>query len=421
MWNAQQVADWNAAADSERSLCVAWLLNPGEAARQNIRVTVHGDHITDVTPVADDQRAEILPVALLPRLLNAHTHLEFSTLSQPLAPSTPFTDWIQSVIRHRRQHAGESADGTAAGLAESFRNGTAFVGEITTAATTEAYRDARVNVLSFRELIGLLPEHIDAQLAAAARHLSDSTTSSIRRGLSPHAPYSVHPELFAATVDLARHYDVPVAMHLAETRDELLLLDCGSGPFVEFLTSLNLWRPNVLRPNSAPLHYLQKLAEVPGSLAIHGNYFNDAELTFLTRNPQVATVYCPRTHNYFGHSPHPWLRLLKEGATVVIGTDSRASNPDLSVWKELQFLARMPNTLPWPQLLELATTKAAHVFGRQPQRLRPGQSADGLLVLCRCDSASGLDSTLSAEDSQAGAVLCSGRITPTTQCPGAAG
>ena len=85
--------------------------------------------------------------------------------------------------------------------------------------------------------------------------------------------------------------------------------------------------------------FLEQLARVPRALAIHGNYFSEDDIRFLSGHPNVATVYCPRTHACFGHTKHPIQRLLAAGARVVLGTDGRASNPDLSIWKELQFVA----------------------------------------------------------------------------------
>ncbi|MEZ6059412.1 MAG: amidohydrolase family protein [Planctomycetaceae bacterium] len=407
------ISDWNAAADRERSLCVAWLMNPGDPPRQNVRLTVCGTLVSETTGVADDEQSDVIPCVLIPRLMNAHTHLEFSDLRKPLQPAEPFTDWIRAVIHYRRDHAPDGVSGIRRGLGECARNGTSFVGEITTTAESEAayHSEAGVDVLSFRELIGFLPEQIDSQLAAASAHLAKDAEPGISRGLSPHAPYSVHPDLFAAAVELAALHDVPVAMHLAETRDELQLLQNGTGRFVDFLRELGIWRPDVIAADSAPLRYLEKLSHLRASLVVHGNHLSDNELRFLCRNPHVATVYCPRTHGYFGHTLHPWKKLVAGGATVLIGTDSRASNPDLSLWKELQHLARLPDTLPWPRLLQLATTVPSAALQRNHQPLRAGNPADGVLIACEADSEGQLNSALAEPSSQPIAVLCHGTLT----------
>jgi cytosine/adenosine deaminase-related metal-dependent hydrolase len=97
-------------------------------------------------------------------------------------------------------------------------------------------------------------------------------------------------------------------------------------------------------------------------LAVHGNYFTDEEIAFLSRHQNITTVYCPRTHHFFGHTPHPFRKLLNAGCRVILGTDSRASNPDLSIWRELQHVARLAPELSPEQLLAMMTTHAAEAM-----------------------------------------------------------
>src|SRR5262249_53744812 len=92
--------------------------------------------------------------------------------------------------------------------------------------------------------------------------------------------------------------------------------------------------------------------------------------------------YCPRTHAFFGHSPHPFRRLLEQGVRVALGTDSLASNPDLDLLAEARFLRRLHPDLPGELLLRLATLSGAEALGWEDQTggLEPGKSAD-LVVL----------------------------------------
>ena len=145
-------------------------------------------------------------------------------------------------------------------------------------------------------------------------------------------------------------------MHLAETEAELELLAEGTGEFRELLEEFGLWREGLFGGGKRPMQYLETLAEAPAPLIVHGNYLDDAELRFLAARPHMTLIYCPRTHAAFGHREHPWRRLLELGGSVAIGTDSRASNPDLSVFAELQFLAERHPDVSHLKLLELATT-----------------------------------------------------------------
>jgi cytosine/adenosine deaminase-related metal-dependent hydrolase len=210
-----------------------------------------------------------------------------------------------------------------------------------------------------------------------SRERGEPIASAVERGLSPHAPYSVHPELFARLIDLAKAHSAPVAMHLAETRAELELLAQGRGEFVEMLTAFGVWRDGLIPRGSRPMDYLKRLAEVARALVVHGNYLDEDELEFVAIHPQMTVVYCPRTHAFFGHAPHPWRRLLDRGASVALGTDSRASNPDLSLWNELTFLREeFPDAAP-RVLLELGTIRGARALGLDGEfgTIAPGKSA----------------------------------------------
>jgi cytosine/adenosine deaminase-related metal-dependent hydrolase len=331
------------------------------------RITAVGENITDSPP---EQLGE---VALLPALINAHTHLEFSDLTAPLGEANmPFAKWIGRVIDYRRQRSGNEAAAKQAaiqqGLAESHESCVAAIGEIATLPHDPSnYDDAAVDTtgVQFLELLGLAPER-EAELIAAARdHLQQASTDNRwQMGLSPHSPYTASPQLVASAVELAREFDAPVAMHLAETREEMELLATGGGPLADFLKELGAWREGAIELGSEPLDYLQLLAESPRSLVIHGNYLVEEELQFLAEHRQRMTlVYCPRTHARFGHPAYPLLAALRAGVRVALGTDSRASNPDLSLWEELRHISHQFPQLAGEDILRMGTLHGAEALG----------------------------------------------------------
>lgn len=387
----------------------AWLVNPGQTPRADVRISVVDGVVQEIGPVPNDERNRIQPVAVLPQFVNVHTHLEFSLHRQPVKPALPFTDWISAVVADRRRQSQQQTEtAVISGLRESEQAGVGVIGEICTSdagRTAVQKADYSGQVIAFRELLSFNRDGLDDQLQIAVRHL-EQTSPSVRPALSPHAPYSVHPDLFAAAVDLARNQGCCVAMHLAETKSELELLDRQSGEFVDFLQRLKLWNDRTLKPGTTIFSYLQKLAQAPAALAIHGNYFGPQEVKFLLKNPQVATVYCPRTHRYFRHSTHPWQQLRAGGGTVLLGTDSRASNPDLSIWRELQLLSRESATPIW-QLLPMITTDARrHVGGDATAAvIRVASPLAAVAMGCSADDELALNSRLCRAECQPRAVV----------------
>ncbi|HRA90299.1 MAG TPA: amidohydrolase family protein [Planctomycetaceae bacterium] len=364
--------DWESKRGQERAFRVRWLLNPDEMPLENVKIIEQDGVVTEIRSLPASA-SDILPVIVTPTFVNPHTHLEFSSLRQPLTPALPFPDWIKSVIQWRRNEGIDTDPAIRLGLAESLCGGVTAIGEITTAQHIGLEDQADgCSVISFREFIGLRQDRIPELLRQAADHLSQAVESggsnTVTFGISPHAPYTVHPELFASLVELSMERNAVVAMHLAETSDELQLLTDGTGRFANFLSELGLWDAATFPGGRSIREFLEQLAQVPKALAIHGNYFSNADIAFVAQHPNIATVYCPRTHAFFQHAPHPMPQLLAVGARVILGTDSRASNPDLSIWKELQFAATHFPDIPIPQLLAMITTHAADALGLPPDR-----------------------------------------------------
>lgn len=321
-------------------------------------------------------------VALVPGLVNAHVHLEFSDLARPIGPPRPFADWVKNVVAHRRTRTEPIETILRRGLAEVASTGSAALGEIATYdCSPEVFEDGPEAVL-FLEAIGPLPGRWPDLLATARQFLQAINDPPFTRGLSPHAPYTVPQDLYERLIDLAVRYEAPVAVHLGETVAERELLAHGTGELADMLRSLDLWRPELHAPGRKPLDWLQPLANVGRGLVIHGNYLDDEELDFLAAHENLSLIYCPRTHTYFGHPHHPFRRLLDRGGRVALGTDGRSSNPDLSLWQECVHLRRRHPNLPSDTILDLATRRGAEALGIEDCHgvLAPGRPANFLAV-----------------------------------------
>jgi aminodeoxyfutalosine deaminase len=340
-------------------------------------VTVDGARIYAVDAHAGQTPdVDLEDAAVLPGLVNAHTHLDLSGCRGQVTPTRDFTDWLRQVIRYRRSLSSEKATADVqAGISESVACGTTLVGDISGQGLSWAgLASAPLWGVVFYELLGL-PRLQARQAWYEARSWWEShpATPTCRPGLSPHAPYSVRASLVRAVAAFARRRQTPVAVHLAETAGELQLLTRHTGPFAEFLSELGVWDPTGLV--CEPGDVVRQLAD---ALLIHANYLDPS----VPIPPGATVVYCPRTHAAFGHTPHPFRQYLEAGVRVAVGTDSLASNPDLDVLAEVRFLHRHYPDVPGAALLRMATLAGAEALGRERQTgsLRPGKSAD-LVVL----------------------------------------
>jgi cytosine/adenosine deaminase-related metal-dependent hydrolase len=342
-------------------------------------------------------------VAILPGLVNAHAHLDVSDLPAPLGePNGGLAPWIRRVMDHRRQWPDAGSRSVALGLAESIRSGVTMLADIAQADwPIEAAADVPLSLTLFRELIAPMADRVPGAIELAEswfrcrpyeRCFGNTRTHDtspplqwggvLRRGLSPHAPYTVHPELLRAVVALSAAQRVPLAMHLAESPEELELLSSGTGPLRKLLEELGAWDGGLVRPGTRPLSYLRLLAAAHRALVIHGNYLDGEEIGFLAAHAErMAAVYCPRSHEWFGHRPYPLEKMLAAGAVVALGTDGRGSSPDLSLWAEMRAVARRHPGIPLGRVLEMGTISGAQALGCEDVgSLAPGKQADLTIV-----------------------------------------
>lgn len=334
-------------------------------------------------------------VALLPGLINPHTHLEFSDCAAPIGQrSMGLPAWAAAVVAARQAAAQQSAThhrgpgdaegrgaAIATGLAESSRAGVVLVGEIATEPWPLSRLDENApRVIRFAEVLGLSAAR-QTQTFEWAERMARETIEGVTPGLGPHAPYSTPLELVRRVVALADDQQMLVAMHIAESREELQLLSSGDGPFRESLERMGVWRDGLFPRPAGIDEYLNVLSGAPRCLVVHGNYLTPSQIDFLRNQPQMTVVYCPRTHSFFGHASHPIADLWRAGIRVALATDSRASNPDLSVWNEARFLRSERPELPPERLLRAITADAADALGvPELGRLEIG-AAPGLLAV----------------------------------------
>jgi len=379
------------------SLSARWVFPVDGVPIENGLVVIQGDRIVAVEKHgAREPEQDFGDCAVLPGLVNAHTHLDLSGLRGLAPPSSDFTAWLRSVIVHRRSRTLENVrTDIREGLAECLRFGTTLLGDISgDGSSWDALAEAPVRAVVFRELLGLPPNRAAVAVSSAGDWLSSRhATPTCRPGLSPHAPYSVSETLFHEVGRIAsiggcepnttQHIPIPIAVHLAETKAELELLERKSGPFVSFLNELGVWAPEELVANSQRVMNLCDRG-IP-QLYVHANF-----LAASSRVPSRSTiVYCPRTHAAFGHRPHAFRDFLSLGVRVALGTDSLASNPDLDLLAEARFVHRLYPDFPGDRLLHMATLAGAEALGWADETgsLAPGKSAD-LVVLPISDTSS---------------------------------
>jgi cytosine/adenosine deaminase-related metal-dependent hydrolase len=387
---------------------------------ENGAVAVSGNRIVDVGAF-DDVKArnagnhlDLGAKVLLPGLINAHCHLDYTCLRGKIPPQDSFTDWIRAINAEksklsRKDYLASINDG----FQEAKRFGTTVIANLTAFPELISQVQPPIRTWWFAELIDIRePERatelvnsaIDAlRSSMACAHISASSKRSRSRriavhqtprwGLAPHAMFTASKDLFRCCEEIAQKHDILLTTHLAESREEIETFRDASGPLYEFIKSIG--RPLNDCGNETPLERFLHLIGSGGSpnrlktievnrpypfwIVAHLNELTESDFDLLERsNPKFHIVHCPRSHNYFGHGPFAFERLRSLGFNVCLGTDSLASNQTLSLFDEMRaFQKNFPNISP-NEILRLATVNPARALRYENAlgQIRPGFRAD---------------------------------------------
>jgi len=392
-------------------------LDGGWVALKRGRIVAVGRHSPPGRP------HDLGDAVILPGLVNAHTHLEFSDLAEPLDADGGLPGWIRRVVAERRGRPTDRGDAVRrtilAGLQESANCGVTAIGDIATVVFPDIYSLPGPRTRVYREVIGLSAPAAAASLASAGRDLDRLASAGVPVGVSPHAPYSVARHLGREILARSRRQGLPAAMHLGESEFEADFLANGRGPFRDLFEELGVWP--IPAPQLLPAEeWITRLSRSPRGIVVHGTFLGttaaDLSLARLARHrDRLCVVVCPRTTRLLSGSMPPVARYRDAGVRVAIGTDSRASNPDLSVLSECRGLVAAGACSP-REALRMATVDAAWAIGfeRCSGMLAAGRPAD--VAILRPESATGdpfatvLDPTTRVAATLRGGRLISGSI-----------
>jgi len=312
----------------------------------------------------------------MPALIDAHTHLDLSHMGRKLVRNRSFSSWLQRMARARMVTFFEGRS-IRRGIDQVIAGGAAAVGDVSVSGKSAwlLWRHELLKSVVYCETYGLDPASASRKAAKLRRRIEALLSRpAVRVGISPHAPYSVSPELFAKCLELAREYGLPMAIHTAESGTEVEFLTGGSGELRALLENYGLlpdgWKP----PGMTPVQYLDSLGVLAAKpTLIHCNYVGPAEAQLLAK-AGCSAAFCPRSNAFFRRTTDSLQTLLAAGVNVALGTDSLASNETLSMLDEMVFLKRVHPELEWRTIFEMATVNGARALGYE----QGGMLAGGL-------------------------------------------
>lgn len=281
-----------------------------------------------LVPLPPDARSIDLPeAALLPGLVNTHTHLELTGFAG-MVQADSFLDWIVAVIALKAKRSEETFfEAACDGIRRMWASGVTTVADTgSTGAVIEALDHLGASGSYHHEVFGAHPDQCAAafrDFAAGLDRLAPHATARVRLGVSPHAPYTVSGALYRATCDLARANGVPIAVHVAEPPDERALLADFTGTFADDFRGRGVPRPSV--DPITPMGFMDRHGVLsPRTLCIHAIHVDEADTELMARHG-CAVAHCPRSNRFHHGGAAPANRYLDRGLRVGLGTDSEIS------------------------------------------------------------------------------------------------
>lgn len=367
-----------------------WVVPVSAVAIRDGTVVEHEGLIAYVGPRAgapsgDD--VDLGDAVLCPGLVNTHTHLEL-TVMRGFLENLQFQEWILRLTTAKRSvlDRQDLLDSARLGIVEGLRAGvTTFADTCDSGVAFEAMLELGVRGIMYQEVFGPDP----AQCAESMRELQSRidavrprVTPLVGVGVSPHAPYTVSDELFSTVAGYAAREGLGIAVHIAESAVEGLLVERAEGPFADGLRARGI---EVAPRAGSPIALLDAAGLLSeGTLLIHAVRASPDDVR-LVATRKAAVAHCPTSNAKLGHGIAPVLDYLEAGVTVGLGSDSVGSNNRMDMLGEAHLAAllqsaavRRPDALPAGTALELATLGGARALGLDAKvgSLEVGKCAD---------------------------------------------
>jgi len=306
--------------------------------------------------------------ALMPALVNAHTHLELTVLEGRIPfPQEGFAPWLRELFAQRTVLAPEEQyAGPVEGEQRLASLGVGLYGDITNGSFGSLDRGNSFSVGQvFLEVIGFDRSGLEAALeppvAAAFRSAAHRDPPA---SLAAHACYSTSAHVIREAKEWCRKKGLPFSIHVAEHPEEIEFLQEGTGFCRELLETLGKWSSQWIVPRMTPVEYLDRLGVLDAqSLLVHVVHLTESDWRILAAKG-CSVCFCPRSNSNLSVGRPAIEKALQYGVRAALGTDSLASNTDLSVFAEAEFvLDRYPNVPP-EAVMDMMTRGGAQALGK---------------------------------------------------------
>lgn len=317
----------------------------------------------------DDADAEQLDGLLCPGFVNAHCHLELSHMKGYIPEGTGLIDFVFKVITERHFEKEVILNAINEAEREMMENGIVAVGDICNNPTT-LLQKLRKNLYyhNFIEASGytpaIVPERFKRSVDLFNVYAELYKTPHSSNSIVPHAPYSVAEELFRNVAAFPGNQ--LLTMHNQEVQDENELFKNKSGDFLRLYEKMKIDHSHFVAPGTSSLQAtLPYFYSQQTMILVHNVATSEEDLQFIAQHdtPELYFCLCPNANLYVSGTLPPVDLLIQHNCKILLGTDSLASNHQLSILAEMNTLKQHFSHLTYEQMLPWATIGGAKALG----------------------------------------------------------
>ena len=303
-----------------------------------------------------------------PGFVNCHCHLELSHMRGLIPEKTGLINFVFSIVTKRHFEEEEILEAISKAEDEMLQNGIVAVGDICNNTLTALQKSKqRLRYYNFIEASGWLPQIADARMSRALdvyeAYCQLSSIMCNHTAIVPHAPYSVSQNLWQLLQPYFQNKTASIHNQEAPFEDELFIQ--GSGDFTRMYQLMNMDYSFFAPSGKSSLQtYFPKLHGAKNVILVHNTFTKEADVLYAKReaainNQQLFFCLCPNANLYIEDAMPPVELFINNGCNLVLGTDSLASNHQLSILSEMQTIKHYFDVVKTEQLLQMATLNGA--------------------------------------------------------------
>ena len=319
---------------------------------------------------------------IVPGFVNSHCHLELSHLKGHTSKREGLGGFIEDIRNNRDSLKERIVSAASAADNDMYNEGIVLCADIcNTSDSFNIKKESRISYINLLEVFGLDPEKAHRRMADILTVAEKAKQMDLRFSLVPHSAYSMSMSLYRILRNETLNNKV-TSIHFMETGGEEAFLKNHTGPLMSSYKRSGLIPPKLETPDNHADVILNEITKSGNLILVHCTFADRDIIRLIKKRENLYWCLCPNSNIYIENSIPPLKLLIEEGCEIIIGTDSLASNANLSIIEELKTLQLNWPDIPIEDLVSWATINGARALGEQEQfgSIEPGKKPGLLLI-----------------------------------------